>query len=96
MKNFIKISLAVILLLCLFNMPYGYFQSVRFICFVSFSYLAFLSYKENQEKIAFGYGALALLFQPFFKIALGRGLWNVVDVVVAIALVISILRSNDK
>ena len=31
--------------------------------------------------------ALALLFQPFFKLALGRTIWNIVDVMVAIFLV---------
>jgi hypothetical protein len=30
---------------------------------------------------------LALLFQPFFKIALGRTLWNIVDVIVGIGLI---------
>lgn len=33
-------------------------------------------------------GALALLFQPFFKIALGRIAWNAVDVIVAGMLII--------
>jgi hypothetical protein len=36
------------------------------------------------------YGGLALLFQPFFKIALGREIWNVVDVIVGIGLLVSI------
>lgn len=36
------------------------------------------------------YGALALLFQPLLKIALGRELWNIVDVIVGIGLLISI------
>lgn len=36
------------------------------------------------------YGALAILFQPFFKIALGRELWNIVDVIVEIGLILSI------
>ena len=36
------------------------------------------------------YGGLALLFQPFFKIALGREIWNIVDVVVGIGLILSI------
>jgi len=35
---------------------------------------------------------LALLFQPFFKISLGRELWNVVDVIVGIGLLISAFR----
>lgn len=41
-----------------------------------------------------GFGVLALLFQPFFKIALGRELWNVVDVVVGIGLIISVFRKK--
>jgi hypothetical protein len=36
------------------------------------------------------FGGLALLFQPFFKIALGREMWNIVDVVVGIGLILSI------
>ncbi len=38
------------------------------------------------------YGALALLFQPFFKIALGRELWNIVDLIVGIGLLLSVFR----
>ena len=30
----------------------------------------------------------ALLFQPFVKVALGRTMWNVVDVAVAILLIV--------
>ena len=39
---------------------------------------------RNNEKLAWTFGALALLFQPFIKIALGRLIWNGVDVVVAV------------
>ena len=42
------------------------------------------------------YGVLALLFQPFFKIALGREIWNIVDVVVGIGLILSISASKRK
>jgi hypothetical protein len=31
---------------------------------------------KAQKNEAFVYLALAILFQPFFKIALGRALWN--------------------
>jgi hypothetical protein len=39
---------------------------------------------------------LAILFQPFFKIALGRALWNVIDVVVGIGLIVSLFKSDNK
>ena len=42
------------------------------------------------------YGGLALLFQPFFKIALGREIWNIVDVIVVIGLLLSIYRKPSK
>jgi hypothetical protein len=40
------------------------------------------------------YGVLALLFQPFFKISLGRDLWNMVDVVVGIGLLVSVFKQK--
>lgn len=42
----------------------------------------------SKVSMAIVLGTLALLFQPFFKIALGRIAWNVVDVIVAGMLII--------
>lgn len=39
---------------------------------------------------------LAALFQPFAPLSLGRVLWNIVDVVVAIGLVIEVLRLRKR
>jgi hypothetical protein len=36
------------------------------------------------------YITLTVLFQPLFKVALGRELWNIVDIVVAIGLLVSL------
>ncbi|GAQ14627.1 hypothetical protein MODO_2313 [Myroides odoratimimus] len=44
----------------------------------------------------FIYIVLVLLFQPFLKVALGRSIWNIVDVIVAIGLFINIPNSNKK
>ena len=41
-------------------------------------------------------GGLALLFQTFFKIGLGREMWNVLDVVVGIGLIISIFMKPKE
>ncbi len=87
-NSIIKIGLAIVLFLCLFNMPYGYYQFVRFASMVGFSYLAYSSNEENNKNEAFFYIGLAILFQPFIKIALGRTIWNVVDLLVGIGLII--------
>lgn len=96
MDKIIKIVLAVLLLLCLAKMPYGYYILVRFVAFVVFGILAFMTYqKRNQIDVEILlYIALALLFQPFAKVALGRTLWNVVDVVVGVGLVVSLFLKN--
>lgn len=86
----IKIILALSLLLCLAKMPYGYYQFVRFGALIGFALLAFNSYEKGLTNYMIVYIGLALLFQPFNKIALGREIWNIVDVVVAIWLVVSI------
>lgn len=94
--NFIKIFLAILLIACLADLPYGYYQFVRFAGLVGFGYLAFNANEQGKKNEVFIYLALAVLFQPFFKIALGRSLWNVIDVVVGIGLIVSFFKSDNK
>ena len=95
-EKVLKLILAVLLFICLADMPYGYYQFVRFVSFVIFSFLAYnLSIKEQQFKV-FVYISLALLFQPFFKVALGRQIWIYLDVIVGVYLILSILREIKK
>ena len=49
--------------------------------------IAYRYYVINKNIAAWVFGLLALLFQPLFKIALGRTIWNVIDVLVAILLI---------
>ena len=96
MRILLKLGLAALLFLCLLDMPYGYFQLVRFLALVGFGFLAYKANEEDKSEQVFIYIALALLFQPFYKIALGRELWNIVDVVVSVGLLISIFIKNKK
>ena len=89
----IKLGVAAILLLCLLDMPYGYYELVRVVSAVAFAYFAFDYFKSKKEGLGIAFTALAVLFQPFVKIALGRTLWNVVDVIVAIVLILLAIRS---
>src|SRR5690554_287200 len=93
MKTF-KIILAILLFLCLLNMPYGYYQFVRFSAFAGLGYFAYQANQKENKTEAFIYLALALLFQPFFKILLGRTIWNVVDVIVGVGLLYDIIMSR--
>ena len=86
MKNLYPF-LAAMLLLCLAPMPYGYFMLVRFVMMVAFGIMAYRYYVDNKTIASYVFGALALLFQPIYKMALGRVVWNVVDVIVALLLI---------
>lgn len=92
----VYLILAALMLLCLAPMPYGYFQFVRIFSMLVFGVMAYRYYQAKKEKLAWVFGILALLFQPFAKIALGRLLWNVVDVIVAIGLVVLFFVEKSK
>ena len=93
MKNILKIGLAILLLGCLADMPYGYFQLVRFCGMAGFAYLALEAWEEeNYWAIIFLLSAI--LINPIFKISLGRELWNVVDVIWAVMLLVSIKKEE--
>ncbi len=90
MGNLIKLILSILFFICLADMPYGYYQLVRFIALIGFAILAYIANEQKQKIEAIVFICLAILFQPLIKIALGRELWNVVDVVVGIGLIVSL------
>ena len=89
-EKIIKIVLAILFFLCLADMPYGFYQFVRFAGLIGFVILAYQAHHEGRQTEMIIYGCLALLFQPLFKVALGRQIWNIVDVVVGVALLVSL------
>ena len=94
-EGIIKLIMAVAMIICLLPMPYGYYQMVRLGSAVGFSYLAFNLKTEERNKL-WVYIGLAVLFQPIIKITLGRTLWNIVDLVVGIGLILNVIRDGNK
>jgi hypothetical protein len=95
-ETLIKIALAVLLLLCLFHMPYGYYQLFRYIAVVGFAILAYYEYERKRIPLVILFVGLALLFQPFSKVPLGRHQWIIIDVIVAAGLVLTIFLGIHK
>ncbi|WP_396171774.1 DUF6804 family protein [Flavobacterium sp.] len=92
--SYIKIILAVLLFLCLLDMPYDYYQLVRFLAMLAFAYLAYFASQKRNTNAVFIYIGLAILFQPLVKIALGRTIWNGIDVIVGLGLLLSLMPSK--
>ena len=82
----VKVGLIIVLMLCLLDMPYGYYQFVRISSFVG---LGFLTYREYQEKNIGIFLIGAILFNPIIKLNLGRQVWQIVDATFSIVLLVS-------
>lgn len=80
--------IATLLFLCLADMPYGYYQFVRLAASIFFVVAAMDELQSNRNTVGLVFIGFAILFQPLVKIALGRELWNIVDVIVGISLLV--------
>lgn len=89
-NTIIKIILSILFFVCLLKMPYGYFQLVRFAALIGFAILVYNANEQGRKTETIIYVCLAILFQPLIKIALGRQIWNVVDVIVGAGLIVSL------
>ena len=96
MKPILILAVAIILLLCLADLPYGFYTLVRFVSAFAFAYLSYDYFKSKKNGLGFVFAALALLFQPFFKVALGRTIWNIVDVIVAVGLLYLLISTFKR
>jgi len=92
----IKLIAAIILFICIFDIQYWFYDIVRTLALIGFGFLAYdaRNKKKNIEVIIFL--ALAILFQPIFKIHLTKTIWIVVDVVVGIWLIASLFINERK
>ena len=91
----IKLLLIVLFILCLFDWQYGFYQFVRFFGMIGFGVLAYSEYEKNSNLFLVWISSM-ILINPFFKIALGREIWNIVDIVWVIILIYSILKRKTK
>lgn len=93
--KYIKLILSTIFLLCLAPMPYGFYSLIRFVAMIAFAVFAYSYYEKKDNKLAIVFLSLAVLFQPLLPIYLGRVLWNIVDVIVAVFLIILFFKENS-
>jgi hypothetical protein len=93
--NTIKIILAIILFICVLDMPYGYYQFVRISATLGFAYLAYSANKQNIDNEVIPFIVLVMIFQPFAIVHLSKITWNIIDVLVGLGLVAT-LKQQQK
>ena len=89
-KNLTKFSLIVALLLCLFDMPYWYYQLFRIFGTIGFVYLAYIDYKSKNKITPQLFVACALVINPILKISFDRDTWHIVDLILAIIVIATV------
>lgn len=90
-KNLIKILLIIALLLPFLHMPYWYFQLLHIFGTIGFTYLAYLDYKQNIKITPQLFAASVIIINPIIKIAFHRNMWQIVDMILAVLILLSIL-----
>lgn len=85
---------AGLLLLCLLPLPYGLYILFRLVIAVIAGIWAYRAYMAGRVTEAVIAGVVALVFQPFFKLMLGRLLWCVVDVILIVFLILIFMRKR--
>lgn len=108
MKDFIKVYLAVwiipimLLLVAIFDLPYGYYTFLRLIITASSVFIIWLTWKyqrKHKEIWAIIYVTLILLYNPIAPVRLSKEIWiiiNIITVVFYMANVIYLWRSKRK
>jgi hypothetical protein len=83
----VKFIVAILLIICLFNMPRGYYQFVRISVFIYCIWLAYIEYFKGVYATAIPALLCAVLFNPIVKFFITKKNWLLIDTALAICLV---------
>ena len=88
------IAAALCFIAMLPGMPYGFFALLRLcVCGVAI-YGAINLFERKSERLGWACAALAIIFNPIFKVHLGRELWWIMDGVAGLFLCVLAFRSK--
>lgn len=96
LNNIINLILIATLIGCLFNMPYGYYQLSRIIVISGSIALFVMSIQSRNYVVSPLYALIAIVFNPFIKLAFERNEWQIIDVVAIIILLVIIGTESLK
>ncbi len=91
-----RIVISIMLLLSLFSLPYDYYQILRLFTTTIAAYCAVLAYRQKRDTWIWVFSTIALMFNPFLPVKLGRDLWNVADIIVALIMLGSIKYFSES
>ncbi len=84
------------LVLCLLPLPYDLYTLIRLAAAVVAGCWAYVWFANGRSAAAIGACAVAVLFQPLFKIYLSRGTWNLLDIALIVLIYIFIIKPRRQ
>lgn len=84
------LAVAVMLLVAVASLPYGYFQFLRWATCAVAIYVAVMSYRWNRKWATWVFGAVAILFNPILPVYLTKEIWRPIDLSCAAIFLLSI------
>jgi len=76
--------------------PYGYYILLRYVSCAVFAFLSVRLYFAGKSGWTWVFATVAVIFNPFFPVNLGRQIWAVLDIIAAGMLITSIFLLNPK
>lgn len=73
------VIIAALLVAVFCRMPYGYYTLLKVICCAGFAYLAYKAHEKKSDAWMWVFGVVAVVYNPFVKIHLGREIWTLVN-----------------
>lgn len=83
-----SLIVAMMLFGALAELPYGYYQLLRFVTCAVSVYVAFVAYNWQKMWATWIFGFVALLFNPLIPFHLSRELWKPIDTICAILFIV--------
>ncbi|MEA2066735.1 MAG: DUF6804 family protein [Thermotogota bacterium] len=83
-RNPLFLIAGIALFIAILNLPYGYYQLLRFfICGVGV-YGAYLSYRKKNIAWVWILGIIALVFNPILKFYFVKETWKIIDLIAGV------------
>jgi len=73
---------------------YGYYVFLRWVVFLTAIYIEYLFIEHKRTNWEWVIIIIAILFNPIIPIHLNKELWQMIDIIVAILLIITIFKAN--
>lgn len=92
----LALAAAMLLVLALADLPYGYYTFLRLFVCATAILGAFKATSIKAEGWVALLGGIAILFNPVFPVYLERHIWIILDLLVAGVLVVSVFRLSIR